>query len=1137
MPPASAQEKPPVLDLLRRILRSKITIIAAAALLVYTLAGFLLAPYLVGRTVPRLAAEKLDRTASIGKVRINPFLLTFEANDVSLAERDGTPIAGFAQFFADFEVSSLFRWAWTFRELRLEKPEAHAVIAPDGTLNFARLVPQRPDAAVPAPEKDARPPRLVLQNIQISAGRITLTDQRQSAPAKITLTPLDVQLTDITTLPERRGPYALAATTGDGGSLAWTGELALHPLHSSGRLRFDGIRLERLWAFARDQLAIAPPAGTLSFETDYTIDLVGPAPQLTLENAALRLADLAFSLPEGEKPFFELQAAEASGARFDLDARQLAVEKLEISRGQAAAAVTADGTLDLQRIIRSGPVGSAPQAATSAADSRPWAFGVQTIAIRELALAYRDASRTPAAAAEIGVFGADLALDGRFGAEGPQLRLEPIAAELADIRVTADGSDPALRVDRLVLTGGAFDLSGRAFTASRIGLAGGNIDLVRDREGQINLALLLAPPDAGAVRRQAEEAAQTGSPWQFASQTVDLADFTVAINDQTVKPEGALVTLDPLKVTLTGVDGSSPTAFAVDLKVREGGAVTIQGSADPSKKTVSAEVQVVALALPPFQPYLDPVVRLNLDSGTFSTTGRLDYAPGAEKGELVYDGGFDVAKLVLTEPGIQETFLGWQHLETARLTLRLQPNRLEIAELKLRKPVGKLIIAQDRSVNVVKVLKTPPQAAPAASPAKSGPDTFPVRISKLQVQDGDLTFADLSLITPFATQIHRLTGVVIGTSSARDARAQIDLDGQVDAYGTARIGGEINVFDPRGFTDVEMRFENLEMANLTPYSGKFAGRRIDSGKLSLDLHYQIDNSRLLGDNQIVVDRLKLGDRVESPEALNLPLDLAVALLEDGNGVIDIGLPVKGDLNNPEFSVGHLVWKAFVNLITKIVTSPFRALGALLGGETENLDIVAFEPGKSEVPPPEAEKLQQLATAMQKRPQLKLVVQGRFSPQQDGEALQNLALRRALAALSGGQELAPEEDPGPVDYSDPATQRRLEKIFKERFGRAALKEFKAGLQPPAEKAPAPGQEAARDPGLVAKALFARLAAAEVLPENALAALAAARAETIVSRLTAQGGVAAGRVATASPEPAGDEAPVTSKLTLEIVQKPS
>jgi hypothetical protein len=315
MPPASTQEKPTVSKRLRRILRSKITLIVAAALLLYTLAGFLLAPYLVGRYVPRLAAEKLDRTASIGKVRINPFLLTFEANDVSLAERDGTPIAGFAQFFADLRGQQPLSLGLDLARAAPGKPEANAVIAPDGTLNFARLLPQKPDSPEPEPEKETRPAAHGPQAHPDQRGQDHVTDQRQSTPAKVTIAPLDIDLTDITTLPERRGPYSLAATTADGGSLAWSGELALNPLHSSGRLRLDGIRISRLWEFARDRLAIAPPAGTLGVDTDYILDLAGPTPQLKLENAVLRLADLAFSLPEAEKPFFELQPPKrAAGA-------------------------------------------------------------------------------------------------------------------------------------------------------------------------------------------------------------------------------------------------------------------------------------------------------------------------------------------------------------------------------------------------------------------------------------------------------------------------------------------------------------------------------------------------------------------------------------------------------------------------------------------------------------------------------------------------------------------------------------------------------------------------------------------------------------------------------------------------------
>ncbi|MDO8943662.1 MAG: DUF748 domain-containing protein, partial [Desulfobacterales bacterium] len=214
----------------------------------------------------------------------------------------------------------------------------------------------------------------------------------------------------------------------------------------------------------------------------------------------------------------------------------------------------------------------------------------------------------------------------------------------------------------------------------------------------------------------------------------------------------------------------------------------------------------------------------------------------------------------------------------------------------------------------------------------AGPaDPFPYRVRRVLVSEGRVDFADLSLPTPFGTKIHELKGMVAGISSARDARAQVELDGRVDEYGIAKIKGELNTADPKAFTDIGVIFRNVEMSSFTPYSGKFAGRKIDSGKLSVDLKYKVAQGQLSGDNQIVVERLVLGEKVESPEAMDLPLDLAIALLEDSNGVIDLGLPVKGDLDSPEFSFGAVVWKAFVNLLTKIVTSPFRALGAILPG--------------------------------------------------------------------------------------------------------------------------------------------------------------------------------------------------------------
>jgi hypothetical protein len=187
---------------------------------------------------------------------------------------------------------------------------------------------------------------------------------------------------------------------------------------------------------------------------------------------------------------------------------------------------------------------------------------------------------------------------------------------------------------------------------------------------------------------------------------------------------------------------------------------------------------------------------------------------------------------------------------------------------------------------------------------------------------------------PFGTRIHSLKGAFNGISTQPGALAELEIDGQVDEYGLARAVGQVDLFDPTGFMDIKTVFRNVEMANLTPYSATFAGRKIDSGKLSLDLEYKIKQRQLLGENQIIMDKLTLGERVESPTAKNLPLDLAIAILQDSNGKIDLGLPVSGSLDDPQFSYGRHHLESHRQYLTKIVTAPFRALGALFGGGGE-----------------------------------------------------------------------------------------------------------------------------------------------------------------------------------------------------------
>jgi uncharacterized protein involved in outer membrane biogenesis len=1127
---------------LKRILRSKLFIIGASALVIYTLAGFLLLPFLVRHYVPKIVQAELKRQASIGEVRFNPYTYTFEANDFRLEEPGGEPIAGFKRLFVDFELKSLFNWAWTFREVSIDTPQVNAVIAADGALNLAQLAPAT--EVTPPPETDEPPSRLIIEQVSIDQGRVDVTDRRPSEPAAVTLAPLNLKIENLTTLPDQKGPKTITATSGDGETLRWSGHLSLNPVATQGTLTLEKIRTATLWKFLRDEVNLEPPLGTLSLTADYSVDLGGAEPQVTLTKLAAELSGVVLRLAGAEAAFLELPDVKISEVGFDLGARQAGIGKLKVAGGHARLAVDESGGLNLERIVKAPGVPPAAALAPAGPASTPWRVRLGALDVDRFALDYRDASRTPGLDARIDAIAVGLKATAEAGGDLTQVAVDDVAVALSGLRAGLTGaSEPAVRVDTVALTGGAYDLAPNTLTVDKVSIGGGAIDLKREADGSINLALLAAPPKKGAIAQEATEAAAEGHPFQFLFKTVAVSGLGAAFSDLSVRPEEPILNLEEIAVVLTHVDGTSPMKFEAGLKIREGGQIKASGTVDPSLPSVESEVQVGDLGLKVFQPYVGQAAAVVLTSGAFSTHGSLRHGIKASGAETLYQGGFKVDNLRLIEPGAKETLVGWKTVQTDQLKLQLGPNGLEIGDLRVVQPAGKFIIEKDGSLNLANVVK------PGPEPKKTAPagaaDPFPFRVRRVLVSDGRVDFADLSLFTPFGTKIHELKGNVAGISSAKTARAQVKLDGRVDEYGTARIDGELNTSDPKVFTDIGVAFRNVEMSNLTPYSGKFAGRKIDSGKLTVDLKYKIDKSRLAGENQIVVERLKLGGKVESPDAVDLPLDFAIALMEDSNGVIDLGLPVSGNLDAPEFSFGALIWKALGNLLTKIVTSPFRALGALLpGGSEEDFKSVAFEPGRFDVPPPEKEKLNKLAGALQKRPQLKLTVQGRYNPETDLAELRSAGLRRALAARQG-LKLEPGEDPGPVDYSSPEVGKALETMFAERFGADALKAIQAEMKAAddnakkkaaAKAAPAAPEGETRDPGRLAKLLFTQLADSEPVGEPELAGLADGRSKAIAAELSGPGGVPAERVALSPPAAMekDKEAPPTAVLNLEAAR---
>ncbi|EKE17081.1 MAG: hypothetical protein ACD_10C00630G0001, partial [uncultured bacterium] len=211
-----------------------------------------------------------------------------------------------------------------------------------------------------------------------------------------------------------------------------------------------------------------------------------------------------------------------------------------------------------------------------------------------------------------------------------------------------------------------------------------------------------------------------------------------------------------------------------------------------------------------------------------------------------------------------------------------------------------------------------------------------------------------------------------------------------------QIIGQLNPLAAKPFLDIKADVTGVDLIGFSPYSGKYAGYNIEKGKLSLNLAYKLENNQLTAENRLFVDQFTFGDKVESPDATSLPVNLAISLLKNNRGEIDLDLPISGSLDDPQFSIGGLIFRMIGNLFVKAVTSPFALLGSMFGGG-EGLSYVEFAPGRAAINETAGKKLEVLAKALIERPALKLEIIGRVDPEIDKEGLKRVAIERTLKA--------------------------------------------------------------------------------------------------------------------------------------------
>ncbi|MBC5782986.1 DUF748 domain-containing protein [Ramlibacter sp. USB13] len=1018
---------------LSKMLRSRLLRIAAGLFALYLLAGFFLVDPLARKLLPWAGERMLASRLAAERVEFNPLTLELRVHGLVLAEPDGRLLAGFAQLYADVESAGLARWAWRIRSLQVDRPQVRVEVRRGGTLNWGALAARVRERMGPPSDAMAR---VLVDHLRMAEGDILYTDaDRPGEPFQAAFAPLGLELEGLSTLPEDRGGYLLAAKLAEqGGTLRWKGDVALNPLQSHGELALEGARVDKV-ARALAGALDAEPAGTLDVALRYRFAMLrtsAKADVASLEVSGARAVVRGFTIAPrgGGDPLLQVGEARVEDASFDLLRREIRVGALKLDGGTLAAARDAHGQVDWRGLWTADARGNGDAPAPGA----PWKLAVADIRLAGWKARWTDRTYATPLSAEVEGLALSAAVEGTLDGTA-SLVVAPLEVALGPVQLRS-GGEPVVRMRQGAIKGAQLQLPAGTLRVAEVHLAGASASVERDRQERLNWTEILRKE--GVV-----EQGPAGAPPDLRVALVRLEDLQLRFVDAT---PATPVTLDlqqgAIELRDVDLDFAHPLPVQARFAVQQGGRFEAKGSVVPAKASGQLDLRVTGFSLKPFAPYVNRFAKLDLQTGSIATAGKLSFAPAASGTALTYAGGFSLDDLSITEEDSGEAFLGWRKLSSGSLRVSLGPDRAHVGELVALQPFGKVIIFEDQSLNLQRIRRDAPVQPAAAAASASAP--FPLVVERLRIVDANAEFADLSLTPRFGTRMQELGGVVTGLSTDPSAVAQLELDGKVDEYGSARIRGTLQPFHATAFTDVTLAFRNLEMTRLTPYSGKFAGRRITSGRLSVDLEYKIRQRQLAGTNKFVVNRLRLGEPVESPGAMKLPLDLAIALLEDSNGVIDLDLPVSGSLDDPQFSYGAIVWKAIVNVLTKIVTAPFRALGALLGGNAERFESAGFDPGSSVLLPPEQEKLKLLADALAKRPALTVRLEPGYDPDADRKALQDAAMRREAAAVAGVQ-LAPGEAPGPVDINHHKVQTWLEDRYAREAGKPAYEQLRASYR--------------------------------------------------------------------------------------------
>jgi uncharacterized protein involved in outer membrane biogenesis len=807
------------------------------------------------------------------------------------------------------------------------------------------------------------------------------------------------------------------------------------------RLAFDTLRLDDLQLHAtRDAagrinlLGLAAPAGTAPAPASVPASASASAAAASPPPAAWQVSLASLELADARVLWND--AGVRPAAALQVDAINLVVKPVQWPVTQPLA-------LTLSAAVR------AQSGATSAPAAALAEFSVDgpvtdhdahlRLTLKSLALAglapYLAQSLTPGIDGQLA---AQARLDWSGTVEAPRLQVAVDSATLDAFKLregSGRGAQEAVAWKQLALADLQLDLLARSAVLGSLRLQQPSAEIVRESDGRLNMQRWVVEPAAHGAPTPAPAASAGGAVWRVQLKELVLDGGQLRFSDAKAGPANAplRVEIGSLRVAMQNVEwqGTQPVAPGrVQISARIGaptptrekarplaGSVDYKGRVGIAPLLASGTLRVERVPVQLFAPYLADPFQLSLISAEAGYKGdvavrQLPAGLDVSAAGDVLLGGVHVATLpdASAPPGADNTdeLLSWQSFALKGVKFAMKPRarpQLEIAEAALSDFYSRLVITEQGRFNLQEVTAVPSRAASGAAPvagAASGaeaadatPLPVDIKVGATRLINGRVDFSDHFVRPNYSAALTELNGRIGAFGSASRDMATIELKGRAAGTALLDISGRINPIAKPLALDIRARATDLELAPLSPYAGKYAGYAIERGKLSMDVSYRIDpDGKLDARNQVVLNQLTFGDRIESKDATKLPVLLAVALLKDRNGVIDINLPVSGSVNDPKFSVGGIIVKVILNLLVKALTSPFALLS---GGGSDDLSVVEFQPGTAVITSLGSGAIDQVAKALVERPTLKMTVTGASDPVAERDAFQRAAIESRLRA--------------------------------------------------------------------------------------------------------------------------------------------